>query len=86
LTRFTLKDFAGGTFIGIIPLSLHNVWLGSIAADISLEGARSADRSPVEWGLYGAGFLAIVGLVVYLNRLARRALADYTEDDAAEEA
>ena len=86
LTHFTLKGFAGGTFIGIIPLSLHNVWLGSIAADISLEGARSADRSAVEWGLYGAGFLAIVALVVYLNRLARRALARYTEDNAAGEA
>jgi uncharacterized membrane protein YdjX (TVP38/TMEM64 family) len=81
LTQFSLRGFMGGTFVGIIPLSLHNVWLGSIAADISLEGARNADRSPVEWGLYGAGFLAIIGLVVYLNRLARRAMARYTEDD-----
>jgi len=82
LTQFSLRGFTGGTFVGIIPLSLHNVYLGSIAADISLEGARNADRGPVEWGLYGAGFLVTVGLVVYLNRLARRALARYTEEDA----
>lgn len=86
LTNFTLRGFAGGTFIGIIPLSLHNVWLGSIAADISLEAVRSAGRSPVEWGLYGAGFLAIVGLIIYLNHLARRALAGYTEKGAEGEA
>jgi len=81
LTQFSLRGFMGGTFVGIIPLSLHNVWLGSIAADISLEGARNADRSPVEWVLYGGGFLAVIGLVVYLNRLARRALDRYTEED-----
>jgi uncharacterized membrane protein YdjX (TVP38/TMEM64 family) len=86
LTQFSLRGFLGGTFIGIIPLSLHNVWLGSIAAEISLEGVRSTGRSPVEWGLYGTGFLVTVVLVIYLNRLARRALARYTEDGAEGEA
>lgn len=86
LTRFSLKGFAGGTFIGVIPLSLHNVWLGSIAADLSLEGMRSAGRSPLEWALYGGGFVATVALVIYLNRLARRALAAYTEEETEGEA
>lgn len=81
LTQFSLRGFACGSFLGVIPLSLHNVYLGSIAADIGLEGARSADRSPLEWGLYGAGFLVTIFLVVYLNHLARRALARYTEAD-----
>ena len=80
LTQFSLRGFVAGTFVGIFPFSLHNVYLGSIAADISLKGVRNADRSPVEWGLYGAGFLVTVGLVIYLNRLARRALARYTEE------
>jgi uncharacterized membrane protein YdjX (TVP38/TMEM64 family) len=86
LTRFSLKGFVGGTFIGIIPLSLHNVWLGSLAADISLEAIRHAERTPAEWALYVAGFLATVILVVYLNHLARRALAGYTEEDTEGEA
>ena len=86
LTRFGLKGFVAGTFIGIIPLSLHNVWLGSLAADISLEAIRHAERTPVEWALYVAGFLATVVLVVYLNYLARRALAGYTEEDTEGEA
>jgi uncharacterized membrane protein YdjX (TVP38/TMEM64 family) len=80
MTRFTLRDFAAGTFVGIIPFSLHNAYLGSIAADISLAGARSADRSALEWGLYGTGFLVTVGFIICLNRLARQALAGYTEE------
>lgn len=80
LTQFTLRGFMAGTFVGVIPLSLNSVYLGSIAADISLVGVRSAGRGPVEWALYGAGFLVTVGLVIYLNRLASRALARYTEE------
>jgi len=86
LTQFSLRGFMGGTFVGIIPLSLHNVWLGSIAAGITIPEGHIAVRTPVGWALYGGGFLAIVGLVVYLNRLARRALAEYTEDNAEGEA
>ena len=85
LTQFSLRGFMGGTFVGIIPLSLHNVWLGSIAAGITVPGGHIAARTPFEWVLYGGGFLAIVGLVVYLNRLARRALASYTEEGVEEE-
>ncbi len=80
LTPFTLRDFTAGTFVGIIPFSLHNAYLGSIAADISLAGARSTERSALEWGLYGAGFVATVVLIIYLNHIARRALARYTQE------
>jgi uncharacterized membrane protein YdjX (TVP38/TMEM64 family) len=85
LTQFSLRGFMGGTFVGIIPLSLHNVWLGSIAAGITVPGGHIAARTPFEWVLYSGGFLAIIGLVVYLNSLARRALARYTEEDVEEE-
>lgn len=81
LTQFSLRGFIGGTFIGIIPLSLHNVWLGSIAADITLPKIHSVARTPFEWVLYGGGFLATIGLVFYLNRLAHRALDNYTDKD-----
>ena len=85
LTQFSLRGFMGGTFVGIIPLSLHNAWLGSIAAGITVPGGHIAARTPFEWVLYSGGFLAIIGLVVYLNSLARRALARYTEEDVEEE-
>lgn len=79
LTRFSLRDFVSGTFVGIIPFSVHNVYLGSIAASTATLGARRAARTPVEWALYGAGFLVAIVAVVYLSRLARRALGKYVQ-------
>ncbi len=81
LARFSLPGFVGGTFAGIIPFSIHNAYLGSIAADVAMLGARNGDRTPLEWGLYLAGLVATVTVVVYLNRLARRALSKYTGED-----
>ena len=80
LTRFSLRDFVLGTLLGIIPFSLHNAYLGSIAADIATMGARNTERTSLQWAFYGAGFLATIALLIYLNRLARRALAKYTTE------
>ncbi len=81
LTAFSLRGFTGGTFVGVIPFSLHNVYLGSIAADIATLGTRNTERTPLEWSLYGAGFLVAIGIVIYLSRLASRTLARYTRED-----
>lgn len=81
LTQFSLRGFIVGTFIGIIPLSLHSVWLGSIAAEITVPKIHSMARTPFEWVLYGGGFLVTIGLVFYLNRLAHRALDNYKDKD-----
>ena len=65
--------------IGFIPFSVHNVYLGSIAADVTTLGLRNTERTGFEWILYGGGFVMTVVIVFYLNRLARRALSQYTE-------
>ncbi|MBW0147086.1 TVP38/TMEM64 family protein [Marinobacter arenosus] len=88
LTNFSFGGFVAGTFFGVIPFSLHNVYLGSLAADLSTLGVRESARTPLEWAIYGAGFVGTILAVVFLNRLARRALARYrieTETDTAEE-
>ena len=79
LTRFSLRGFVGGTFVGEIPLSVHNVYLGSIAADLATLGQRNTERTSLEWMLYGAGFLVTVLTVIYLGALARRALSRYVD-------
>lgn len=81
LTRFSFRGFVGGSAIGLIPFSLHNVYLGSIAADLTVLGVRETGRSTLEWAIYGAGFAGTVFAVVYLNILARRALAKYTDEE-----
>jgi hypothetical protein len=40
-------------------------------------GVRETGRTPLEWAVYGAGFVGTVLAVVFLNRLARRALTRY---------
>lgn len=85
LSPFSLRGYAGGSLLGFIPFSVHNVYLGSIAADVSTLGARDLGRTPLESALYGAGFIATVIAVVYLNRVARRALARYTDTGHSEE-
>jgi uncharacterized membrane protein YdjX (TVP38/TMEM64 family) len=85
LTSFSLRGYAAGSLLGFIPFSVYNVYLGSIVADLSTLDTRDLGRTPLEWGLYGAGFIATVGTVIYLNRLARRALARYRVTDAIEE-
>lgn len=81
LTRFSLRDFTGASLIGFIPFSVHNVYLGSIAADVATLGAYHNDWTPLQWGLYGAGFVATILTVLYISRLARRALASYENSD-----
>jgi uncharacterized membrane protein YdjX (TVP38/TMEM64 family) len=77
LTRFSLRGFVGGTLLGIIPFSVHNAYLGSLAADVATVGQRHGEWSAVQWAIYGLGFVATLVSVLYLNRLARRALAKY---------
>lgn len=84
LTPFSFRGYLGGSFVGFIPFSVHNVYLGSIAADIATLGERNVGRTPLEWTLYGIGFLAAIGVVIYLNRLARRALARFTEEESGD--
>lgn len=73
LSPVSLRGFSLGTVIGIIPWSVHNVYVGALAADLSGIGLRE-ERSPIEWALYVAGFVATVITIAYLSRVARRGL------------
>jgi len=81
LTQFSLRGYLAGSLLGFIPFSVHNVYLGSLIADISNFDITSRERSVWEWGLYAAGLVAAIAVIVYLNRLASRALAKYTDKE-----
>jgi uncharacterized membrane protein YdjX (TVP38/TMEM64 family) len=85
LTQFSLRGYLLGSLVGFIPFSVHNVYLGSLIADIANFDLTSRQRSAAEWGLYGAGLVAAVAVIVYLNRLASRALARYTDPNSEKE-
>jgi uncharacterized membrane protein YdjX (TVP38/TMEM64 family) len=77
LTKIPLRGFVGGTLIGEIPLSVHNVYLGSIAADLAMLGQRQTERTHLEWALYGIGFAVAMFSVLYLGVWAKRVLSTY---------
>jgi uncharacterized membrane protein YdjX (TVP38/TMEM64 family) len=70
LTRCSFIHYVIATFIGIIPFSVHSVYLGSIVTDIATLGNRNSDRSQLQWGLYIFGFIATLTIVIYLGRKA----------------
>ncbi|MGL6158893.1 TVP38/TMEM64 family protein [Microbulbifer sp.] len=75
LTPLRLRDFALGNLIGVIPYSLNNVYLGSIASDLATIGSAPTERTPLQWFFYIMGFVLAVIAVIGLTRMARRALA-----------
>lgn len=85
LTQFSLRGYIAGSLLGFVPFTVHNVYLGSLVADITAFEFGEQQRSGWEWALYLGGFVAAVAAVIYLNRLANRALAKYTEQDTEKE-
>jgi uncharacterized membrane protein YdjX (TVP38/TMEM64 family) len=78
----SLRAFAIGTFLGLMPLSLNNVYLGAIAAEITTSGARTAGFSNTQWAIYGAGLIAALTAAIYLGRLAWRVLTKRVDAEA----
>lgn len=77
LTHFSLRGYIIGTLVGIIPITMFNVYLGSLAADLTKLGSQGASKTSLEWTLHGVGLVIALGAVIYITRLARRALKHY---------
>ena len=80
LTGVRFSEFVAGTFVGIVPFSLHNAYLGSLAADVVR--IEETGRGPLEWAALGAGLVLLSLGLVAIGRFARRALdRDAREED-----
>ncbi len=76
LTDFKMSSFAVGTFLGIWPITIFNVYIGSLAADISNLGALSEmDQSRFYFYLFS--FLIAVIAIIYITSKAKSAMAQY---------
>lgn len=73
LTGVGLGGYLLASWIGMLPGTVMYVYIGSLAASIATLGGGGAS-GPVQWILYGIGFLATAGVTVFVTRLARRAL------------
>ena len=77
MAGYGLSGFVFGTVFGIIPITVTNVYVGSLVADLALLGTPGAARSDIEWAVYGAGFVVALGTTIYLTWLARKALREW---------
>lgn len=74
MAGYSLKDFSLGTAIGILPICIFNVYMGSIAGALTELGAGDRPTSSFEWVLYIFGFILLGLGIVYLSNLARNTL------------
>lgn len=83
LTAMPFRHFFFANLVGVIPISLTNVYVGSLTAEL----ADLTEREPQswEWVLYGAGFVAAVGIVYTITRIARRAMRQAIEEEEERE-
>ena len=71
LTPVKFVHYILASWIAMMPATVMFVYLGSIAR----AGATSAGRTPAQWGLYGLGLLATIGVTIFVTRIAKKALA-----------
>ena len=72
LTPVTTRNYLVGTLVGLWPISVFNVYLGSIAGDLMSLGNSSSQRTPFQWFIYLFGFLVVAVIVLALLKYAQR--------------
>src|SRR3954466_12475344 len=74
ITRVPLKQYVLASWIGMLPAMVVLVYIGSLASSLASLGAGGRTRTPLEWTLYAVGLIMAIVVVIYITRLAKRAL------------
>jgi uncharacterized membrane protein YdjX (TVP38/TMEM64 family) len=75
LTRVSLRDYFLATWIGMLPVTVVYVYVGSLLGDLSRLNNTERTKSAAEWAFYAVGLVVTAAVTIYLTRLARSALA-----------
>ena len=78
ITRVPLKQYVLASWIGMLPAMVVLVYIGSLASSLASLGAGGHTRTPLEWTLYAVGLIMAIVVVIYITRLAKRALQEKT--------
>lgn len=68
--------------LGLVPWIIVEVYFGHVARHAALIAGRSGDRANLQTVLTVGGLLLCVALLVYIIRVARRALVEYEQSEA----
>ena len=81
VTGVSLKDYVLGS-VGMIPGTIMYVYLGSLAGSIATIGGESQPTNPtIQWAIRIIGFIATVGVTLYVTKVARKALDESIGDE-----
>ena len=85
LTQVRLVDYFVAS-IGMLPGSLLYVYTGKVAGDVAaIAGGQAVEKGAGDWLVLILGLVATAVVTVFVTRIARRALATATGDDATTE-
>ena len=84
ITAVRLRDYALATWIGMLPITVLYVYLGTLTGDLASLGAGQI-RGFASYTLLIAGFAATAVLTVLITRAANRALTEELEPRADDE-
>lgn len=74
ITGISLKDYFLGS-IGMIPMTITYVYLGSLAGDLAKIGEAAELANPeLQWAIRIMGLFATIAATFYITRVARQAL------------
>ena len=74
LTRVRLRDYALGSFLGMLPVTVLYVYIGSLAGQLASVARGTAHGGPLGHAVSAIGLAATIAVTCYVTRLARRAL------------
>lgn len=78
LTGIRLRDYALGSWIGMLPGTLLYVYLGSTAQALAAIGAGGGHRTALEWAAFALGLAATVAVTWIVTRRASAILEERT--------
>jgi uncharacterized membrane protein YdjX (TVP38/TMEM64 family) len=77
ITQVSLRDYVAGS-IGMLPGTVLYVYIGSLAGNLALIGAKQNVVDPqtemIQWATKIVGFVITIGVTLYITRVAKKAL------------
>ena len=80
LTSVSLRDYALGSAVGMLPGIFMFVFLGTTATDIAAIMSGELELGDYDLWIGGFGVLAVAAAVVLITRVAQKALREQMEN------
>lgn len=75
-TKVSLRDYFFASWLGMIPLTILYVYIGSLAGEVATLGTDLGTKSPdsVQWAIRIIGLIATLAVTFYISRIAKKTI------------